>query len=250
MDLLQNIVHCENVHLSLSNPHIKHPCAHNLNVYGCVSNEDFSVPEPWSGDIENAIILFICASPIHNQNEVYPKYSWSDYIISDFFNNRFGGGLRQWVRNHLHPLLEDGNHTKEWSRYWAEVRKRTKELLLKKDIIGGKDYAIYPLVHCKIEEKHMNQEIITECINKFFLQMLNISNAKIVVCLGKDTGAMVRNILQIPHDINPYGPHEIGKCKRYILCAQHPYARRVPHSLKKLLSPQALEEMHSFLHNT
>jgi len=247
MSLLYDIISCPNIKHCLDTNDENHPCAKIIANQKANNPDNFRVPEPWSGNLEDAPILFLCPSPVYVENEEYPTYSWPDYIIGDFFINRFGGGLKLWVKNQLRPLLKDGTHRGEWVRYWAEVRKRTIELLERREIKAGIDYAIYPLIHCKTREVSGNNETLEECFNRYFLGMLDISNAKVIVCLGKDIGSKVRMALGIPKDINPYGPFQIGKCKRYIVCLQHPNARRVPHSLKKLILQEELLELRAFL---
>ena len=245
--LFRKIINCPNIRYCLEKQEKTHPCYDIVMKQKANNLTQFQIPEPWSGDIENAPILFLCPSPVYVEKEEYPDYSWPDYIICDFFNNRFGGGLKLWVKNQLRPLLKDGTHSGEWVRYWAEVRKRTSELLGKKEIKAGADFSIFPLVHCKTGGAVEDEQTFEECIKRYFLEVFDISQAKVIVCLGKNTGRKVRTILGIPLDSNPYGPFPVGKRDRYIVCLQHPHARRVPHSLKKLVTEEELQALRVFL---
>ena len=50
------------------------------------------VPEPWSGNLEHAPILFLSSNPSISTAELYPRWEWPDEEIADFFGRRFGGG--------------------------------------------------------------------------------------------------------------------------------------------------------------
>ena len=50
------------------------------------------VPEPWSGDLEGAPILFLSSNPSISTAELYPRWKWPDEEIAGFFGRRFSGG--------------------------------------------------------------------------------------------------------------------------------------------------------------
>jgi hypothetical protein len=63
------------------------------------TEDEFQVPEPWSGHIATAPILFLSSNPsialasypLHDQDD-YPHGDWTNDAIVDFFDNRFAGG--------------------------------------------------------------------------------------------------------------------------------------------------------------
>ena len=55
----------------------------------------FQLPEPWSGHIEQARVLFISSNPSIGEGSIddgrdYPRRWWADNDISRYFDERFG----------------------------------------------------------------------------------------------------------------------------------------------------------------
>jgi len=50
---------------------------------------DYQVPEPWSGNISRALVLFVSSNPSIDSAEAYPAGSWDDERRIDFFAGRF-----------------------------------------------------------------------------------------------------------------------------------------------------------------
>jgi hypothetical protein len=57
-----------------------------------VIRSQLQVPEPWSGELEHALILILSSNPSISTAEIYPRWEWPDEEIADFFGRRFGGG--------------------------------------------------------------------------------------------------------------------------------------------------------------
>src|SRR5437870_4541234 len=87
------------------------------------------LPEPWSGSLETAPILFISSNPSIDESERYPTNQWPNGLIRDFFEHRFSDGIEPWTEGSLRPLLADGqSHSSGYVRFWASVRARATEL--------------------------------------------------------------------------------------------------------------------------
>ncbi len=150
MDLLHEIVHCPIVQQWFTDHNSNNPCAIVISSQRAQSLEHFQVPEPWSGDLEHAPILFLSSNPSFNESrsEEYPGWTWSDEWIADFFRHRFGGGRKQWIDGDgIRGLQRDGSWGKA-VRFWTEVRSRARELL-ERDVRPGVDYALTEVVHCE-----------------------------------------------------------------------------------------------------
>jgi len=104
------------------------------------------LPEPWSGDLKNAKILFLGSNPSYNCHEDYPTADTNPDEIIDFFLNRFS----KYSTKELYPKMKKGyEKEKKWVRFWAGVRARANELSPDKTLVLGRDIVISELVHCK-----------------------------------------------------------------------------------------------------
>jgi hypothetical protein len=82
------------VQCCLEQPEQSHPCAELVRSQGAVTLADFQLPEPWSGPIATAPILFVSSNPSISRSdppsdldEEYPTWSatWPDTSVVDFF---------------------------------------------------------------------------------------------------------------------------------------------------------------------
>jgi hypothetical protein len=97
MDLLLEIARCPNFRACLANPEAEHACGEIVRSQNVKGRKDFQVPEPWSGHLETAPILFLSSNPSISEDEQYPRLGWGDELIRDFFENRFGEGKQPWI---------------------------------------------------------------------------------------------------------------------------------------------------------
>ena len=105
-DLLLSIVNCPAV--TEARRSSAHPCRRVVMTQLADGRSDTTchVPEPWSGNLESAPILFIGTNPSINYEENFPDTGWDDETVVDFFQNRFGGGSRTWAAGGRAPGLE------------------------------------------------------------------------------------------------------------------------------------------------
>lgn len=190
---------------------------------------DRHLPEPWNGDIENSPILFISSNPFINENEYYPLESWKDEEITDFFKNRFSEHGK-YVEDYKYPKLKNEDselprHLRPWVRYWVYVRSISQKLLNKNfinDVVPGKDYALMNVVRCKSEtEKLVSKKTMKECCNNFFLDTLFLSNAKVIIVVGKKARDIISEELDIHFKLNRHIEIEIAGMDRLIIAIPH-----------------------------
>ena len=199
------------------------------------------IPEPWNGDIENAKILFISSNPSIDFNEHYPTSAWTEDQVADFFVNRFSKQKR-YVKNYLYPLQTNGSYlsTNKWVRYWAAIRKLSKTLLDKENIEPGFDYAITEVVRCKSHKEIGVNEAMNTCSERFLLETLSLSNAKVFVVVGKKAKQALEERFQVEIPEASYKKIKINEVERMILSIPHPNARGEK-SLEKLFSPEIIK---------
>jgi len=85
--LLGEIAHCPVAKaIRLGDSPVSAPCH---NVVSLQAGKSFQLPEPWSGQIDTAPLLFVSSNPAIDELEVYPDESWEDGKTTDFFQKRF-----------------------------------------------------------------------------------------------------------------------------------------------------------------
>jgi hypothetical protein len=128
-ELSDEIVHCPIAYeIRSGRSQVSNPCSDLVNVQ---KGALFQFPEPWSGQIEIAPLLFISSNPSIDEHEDYPDETWSSSRTVDFFSNRFAPGSG-WVKDGLYPRQRDGSWSNNWVRFWASARGRAREILQRK----------------------------------------------------------------------------------------------------------------------
>src|SRR5690348_3278190 len=129
MDLLHTIAHCPHIQHCYVTHQGAHPCSKIISVQRSYPYhlDEHQVPEPWSGDIEHAPILFLSSNPSLDERDEFPLWSWSDDWIADYFTHRYKGGRRQWIKNGMYPLQRNGlvhTHgiTSDFGQVYANVQ--------------------------------------------------------------------------------------------------------------------------------
>lgn len=244
--ILLEIARCPEIKNCLSG-HSKHPCAKIVRSQETQDPSEFQIPEPWSGRIETAPILFISSNPSISTEEIFPTLRWEDEAIADFFQNRFGGGKQPWIIEGTNSLRKDGNHG-QWTRFWAGVKGRAKEIM-ERNPIPGIDYALTELVHCKSRQELGVSEALDNCISLYLDKVLQVSRARILVGLG----SLARDVLSDSYDLDPHenlvGPLEIAGKERMISFLPHPNAW-MDKTFAKVLTDAELSLLREYLSKT
>ena len=171
------------------------------------------IPEPWSGHLSKAQIMFIGANPSIDFDEKFPTIGWQDKDICDFFDNRF-----------VYGKISKSTGQREDVRYWTELLKYTywiilalkcnnafqkniniPESLLQKitKIQESRDSILKEIkrndiyfdlqrlivsteiVHCKsLNQSYYTEECEKHCFKKWMGKILNEYNGKLIVLLG------------------------------------------------------------------
>lgn len=220
--LLQEIAHCPIIAEQLANPTREHDCAPIIQVQPTTDLETRQLPEPWSGNLRDAPLLFLSSNPSINFQETYPVASWPEVRIADFFQHRFGGGHTEWTLEGLRPRRADGSFPRAtWVHFWAAVRARATELL-NRPVVPGKDYVLSEVVHCKSEREKGVWRAADFCSARYLERVVSMSAAPVIVSLGKVANYEVRQVFGLdPTAILP-GPAEVGNKERLFVFLPHP----------------------------
>jgi hypothetical protein len=244
--LLLEIARCPIVQLCIENSNNDHPCSMVVNIQGTVSIMNHQVPEPWSGHIDTAPILFVSSNPSISELDEFPTGNWTDENIIDFFDNRFGGGKKDWIREGKKGLGRDGKYLGS-TQFWASVKLRAEELL-EREVEPGKDYALTEIVHCKSKSEIGVREASDFCTDRYFDRILAVSGASIIVVLGSAAREGLGVKFGFPDNKSVLGPIRLGGRERIVTFLPHPNAFK-PRSFAKCLSENEMKAIRVFLHN-
>lgn len=242
--LLHEITHCPEMLHCLKGVDSGYPCSKIVNLQGSTSITEHHLPEPWSGEIDKASILFISSNPSISDQEIFPTGSWTDERIYDYFHNRFGDGDQEWIINGTKSLRKDGSHGRA-TMFWAGVKARAKELL-ERDPVPGLDYALTELVHCKSKQELGVPEALDQCVSRYFQKVLAVSTAKVIVGLGNLAKGVIHSEYKLHGDKSLYGPLPFLGKHRMVALLPHPNARMV-RSFEKILSEDELKLLRLFV---
>ena len=196
------IARCENVRLALKDR--SHPCRRVVAAQDVPDLPPFphQLPEPWSGHIETAPILFVGSNPSLNPSERFPTKGWADQRIEAYFTT---------------PDRLDLN-----VRYWNVVRSIAKAVL-GEEPRPGHDCALTELLRCKSwNEKGVPQALAT-CTDLYLERTLQVSKARVVVALGKVAREGIASHIGGTSKIGlRRGTFELGGRKRAVLLLGHP----------------------------
>lgn len=181
-NLIQEITNCTHF-CNLSKKESNENCCSKIVDFQKNKKIEIQLPEPFSGDLHNAPILFISSNPSISREEIYPTESWPKKIINDFFVNRFEnrGEEASWVFNNK-CLNKNGRSIKS-VKYWSSINKRAEEILERR-AIAGKDYCITEVVHCKSWNEIGVESAKEQCRTLFLENLISNSNAKVIIAIG------------------------------------------------------------------
>lgn len=244
LNLLERISSCTNVPICLKNDLSQHPCLEIVRSQGCNEILQFQVPEPWNGHIETAPLLYLSSNPSVSEIEEYPRWDWDTELILDFFTNRFGDGIQDWVRNGNRGLARDGSYL-EPTPYWSEIKNRSTELF-GRTAIPGVDYVLTEIVHCKSRNMIGVDEAIDECGSRYLQRILSVAEANVLVTVGVKVGRLLKLALNLDSDLNIAGPILIGGKKRIVLFFPAPGSSK-PRKIEKLYTTEEIHFIRSHL---
>ena len=243
MNFLLDIARCPLIPQCLSEKSGASPCDEIVRSQHAKRLDDLQLPEPWSGHLETAPILFVSSNPsIGKSRGEYPQWNWSDTVITDFFENRF----EKWIRDGKYVRRADGSYRRA-TAYWASVRLRAQEIL-GEEPRPGIDYALTEIVHCKSKHEEGVAAASEICTSRYLSQVLTLSGARAIVALGKVAQSTLVRTFGIPNRAQLYGPTRLGERERMVCFLPHPNAR-MPRTFATVLKPHQMQTLRSFVHS-
>ncbi len=185
--LLNEIAHCSIANAIRSEDStVSVPCGKIVHLQ---TGTSFQLPEPWSGQIDTAPLLFISSNPSINELEVYPDESWEDLKTIDFFQSRFTSE-NAWVV--AGRALQRSGSRSRGVAFWGHARNRAREIL-RREIKPGIDFALTEVVHCKSRKEIGVAEAQNFCSQRYLDKVISVSAAKVLIVYGKCAEAAIRD---------------------------------------------------------
>ncbi len=194
--------------------------------------------------ISSAPLLYISSNPSISEDEDYPRMDWPEELIQDFFWNRFGGGIKEWVRDGNQARISDGEYLRS-TPYWSEIKNRSGELL-GRSVIPGVDYAITEIVHCKSRNNIGVDDAMEECVSKFFHSVLKVSGARVLISVGKKVERSMKVTFNLDQAARIIGPIWIAGQERFVLFFAAPNSNQ-PRKVDKVLTHSEIARIRSYL---
>lgn len=249
--LLLSITRCQALADARSNP--AHPCA---KVVKTQCSEVYQVPEPWTGHLETAPIIFISSNPGIHETEYFPVDNWKEAEIAAFFDKRFdvGSGYTYQQPNsgaqYIKVYRADGTPTKadHWNRYWSGVKNHAAAIMGRTPI-PGTDYVLTEMVHCKSNSEEGVSAALGYCSRKWMPSVLEMSGSVVVVILGRPAQIAAAKLWQL--DITKKVRFDVPICGRnravILLPHTNAWAKR---KLEHHVFPGDLAKLRALMTNT
>lgn len=227
--LLLEIVHCPVVPDVLRGG-VRHPCGSIVRAQAVSSLADVQVPEPWTGAIERAPILFVGSNPNLSTDSVHPLWCWPGAEVEEHFRARFDGDL---IVDGVRYRRIDGSLSRIVPT-WAAQRAIAGELL-GRAADPGRDYAITNVVHCKSNGEVGVRSAVGHCADRYLDRVLALAPARVLVLLGGAAAGALRGRLPVPTSSPGVAMVRAGGRRRAVIRLAHPAAREAKRSLAESL---------------
>ena len=201
-----------------------HPCSSVVREQDEVP--DRHLPEPWFGNLEKAKILFISSNPSIDLNhgstgENYPRASWSDEKIGEWFVRRVDQTWDEVPVSFKHPIHRsflwrciDGEYRganpsgRTPQQSWNRTQGIAEELL--GDVADpSENWALTEVVHCKSRDARGVAKALPMCTAKWLDPIMQAAtDSNLVVLAGREVrDGWARTVSEVPADFGK----EIGK---------------------------------------
>jgi hypothetical protein len=201
------------------------------------------VPEPWSGHLDEAPILFLSSNPSSGSPGEEPAAeditaASDDETILHTYTDAFEPGAWMGIHEGAYLRGADGRVGK-FVAYWGSCKSRASEIL-QRPATPGRDYALTEVVHCGSKNEWGVRPAAVECVPRYLDRLLRLSPAVVVIVIGAVARDIVRSMVPRAATGATYvGPIEWAGKDRHVVFLPHPNARRVPKGVAANLGDQA-----------
>lgn len=179
-----------------------HPCSSVVREQDHVP--DRHLPEPWFGNLANAKVLFVSSNPSIDLNhgvtgENYPRASWSDNEIGEWFVRRVDQTWDDVPVSFNHPVHKsflwrciDGQYRganpsgRTPQHSWNRTQGIAEELL-GSTADPSQNWALTEVVHCKSRDARGVSKALPMCTSKWLNPILQTAiNSNVMVLAGRE----------------------------------------------------------------
>ena len=227
--LLLAITRCP--YLAAARTDRSHPCAEVVRWQGPTGRQ---VPEPWSGRLDAAPILFVGSNPSIAEDGGFPTPTWSERDTVSYFSRRFDehGG---WVSPREFNQV----------RYWTMVRPHANALL-GRDAVPDVDFAMTEAVHCESKAETGVKSALRACAARWLDEVMRESAAKVVVLLGRHAEEVCTERWGMGSGRGAHFDVSLAGRNRAVVVLPHPNARE-RRRLAQHVAPEGLSRLRAIL---
>jgi hypothetical protein len=227
------------------------PCHRVVSWQGGVPGGARYVPEPWSGHLERAPILFVSSNPGGDAegtptSDASFTSKWATEELVSCYDDAFEPWRRPGIADGVYLTDRNGTRAAKAIRYWVWARARAKELL-RREPNPGIDYALTEVVHCGTRHEAGVAEAFPTCVDRYFARVLSASAAALVVCVGGWARAGFSRSFGIDIDAHLWGPGELAGRHRFVVSVPHPGAFGTPKALEPFVGTANLTRIRTEL---
>ena len=162
-----------------------------------IENSRMHRPEAWTGDIQNAPILFLSSNPSFDSKENYPSWTlgdWPQVKVAKFATNRFTSNISRGygasdglTENEIDRTIGNSGQLLKKVSYWSWARNMVAYIRGKNisEVSAHTDYAMTEIVHCKSQKERGVKTARVKCKDMYLEKILKISKAKLIFVSGQ-----------------------------------------------------------------
>lgn len=233
-----------------------HPCHGVVRSQGDAGEYDRQVPEAWAGNLHGSRLVFLSSNPSISEPgsgqpldsaEDYPRASATDTRIIEFLGRRFDQTLPAPFVKKGRYLQQNGQYAQRPVKFWTSVQRRAEELL-GPTADPSVNYVMTEVVHCKSKNEVGVSQAAGTCAKRYLNDMLALTNAPIVVVVGKRSHDCLNDALGLglpePPNITQ---KELGGVVRHLVFVWHPAGFRGPKTITGLYGEKELQRLRKLL---
>ena len=233
-----------------------HPCHTVVRSQGGASAYDRQIPEGWAGNLHASRLVFLSSNPSISEAgsgrpldtvEDYPRASSTDTAIVEFLGRRFDQTLpTPFVKNNRF-LQQNGHYSQRATSFWASIQRRAEELL-GPTADPSVNYVMTEVVHCKSKNEVGVSQAAETCGKRYLNDILALTNAPIVVVVGKKSHDCLNDALGLGLPKLPYiTSKHLGGMVRRLVFLWHPAGFKGPKTFVGLHGVSELQRLRNLL---
>lgn len=233
-----------------------HPCHAVVASQGVTDEDDRQVPEAWAGNLHGSRVVFLSSNPSISEPDTgqpldnaedHSRSASTDQKIIESQGLRFDQTLpRPFVKNGRY-LQQDRQYSQKPVHFWKSVQHRAEELL-GPTADPSVNYVMTEVVHCKSKDEVGVSQAAETCAKRYLNDILALTNAPILVVVGKESHNCLNNALGLDLPEPPYITiRELGGRVRHLVFIRHPSAFKGLKTIAGIHGDEEVERLRNLL---